>query len=226
MKPGVRAPMLYGMRLPKTESPATPRKAALAGVIGPALFAATLVSLTIIQYEFMLSIGWKPWSDPGGAWPSGLALGSYGWAMDASFIISGLLLIVFAAGLWRGVRSGANIGSALLAVSGLAMALMAFETDPILREGPRSFHGWVHDISFAVFAISFLASMFFLWREFRSIPDWRSHARPTLAAGIIAVVCLILPGVAYYFFVGVLLAWIWATAMKLSRIANPSCRAP
>ncbi len=199
---------------PRPKNLTTPRRAGTAGILGAALFATTLVLLTAIQYEFMLSIGWEPLSDPGGAWPSGLALGPYGWAMNANFMVSGVSLVFFSIGLRRGV-AGAGIGAVLLAVSGLAMAFMAFETDPILRDGPRSFHGWAHDISFVVFALSLLASMFFLWREFRSIPDWRSHARRTLAAGMIAVVCLILAGVAYYLFVGVLLVWIVATSLKL-----------
>jgi len=196
------------------------------GILGASLFAATLVSLTAAQYGFMVGIGWRPLSDPGGAWPSGLSLGPHGWMMNASFVASGASLMAFAVGLRRAVWGGAKTGSALLSISGLAMAMMAFETDPILREAPRSFHGWIHDVSFAVFAMSFLASTFFLWREFDKDPTWKPHARHTLATGLIAVVCLVLPGVAYYLFVAILLAWIFATAMKLWRITDVSRRVP
>lgn len=204
---------------PRTKNLITPARAAVAGMAGVLSFAATLVFLTAIQYGFMLSIGWRPIADPGGAWPSGLALGPHGWIMNVSFILSGALLMVFAVGLRRRLRGEPNIGPALLFASGAAMALMSFETDPILREGPRSFHGWIHDISFIVFAISLLASMFFLWNGFRKDAAWRSHARYTLATGIMAIVCLVLPGVAYYLFIAVLLAWIFTTAMRLRRVA-------
>lgn len=198
----------------------TPRRAGTAGVVGTLLFAATLVFLTIIEYEFMLSIGWEPWSNPGDAWPSGLALGPYGWVMNASFVVSGAFFMVFAVGL-RGSVSG-GLGTVLLFVSGFAMAMMAFETDPIMREGPRSIHGWIHDVSFIIFAISLLVSMFFLWREFRKSSAWETRSRYTLSTGISAIVFLLLPGVAYYLFVAVLLVWLFVTAMKLWRSDPPN----
>src|ERR671938_722543 len=96
---------------------------------GPALFALVVVTLTIAQFGFMAGIGWRPIADPAGAWPSGLALGPYGWAQSLNFAVSGLLLIVFALGLHRGVVGSPRIGPALLLLSGVAMTLMTFETD-------------------------------------------------------------------------------------------------
>lgn len=203
---------------PSTKILVTPERAAMSGILGVSLFAATLAFLTVIEYDFMLSIGWKPLADAGGAWPSGLSLGPYGWMMNIAFIVSGLSLTVFAVGLHRGIKSESDVGPFLLSVSGAAMSLMAFETDPILREGPRSLHGWIHDTAFVVVALAFLSSMSFLWREFDKDPGWKPHARYTLATGIIAAACLFLPGVSYYLFVAVLLAWILATAMRLSRV--------
>jgi hypothetical protein len=113
---------------------------AVAGIVGPILFAAALLSLTVLQYDFMVGIGWQPWRDPAGAWPSGLALGPYGWAQTASFIVSGVLLMIFATGLHLGVTGGlgSRAGPGLLLVSGTAMALMGFETDPIRRTGGQA----------------------------------------------------------------------------------------
>ncbi len=51
---------------------------AVAGMAGPALFAAMLLALTALQYDFLLGIGWRPLRDPAGTWPSVLALGPYG----------------------------------------------------------------------------------------------------------------------------------------------------
>ncbi len=108
-------------------------------MVGPALFAAVLLMLTVIQYDFMLGIGWEPIEDPAGAWPSGLALGPHGWVQTASFVVSGLLLTVFAAGLHLGATGGrgSRAGPALLSLAGVAMALMGFETDSIRRTGLR-----------------------------------------------------------------------------------------
>src|SRR5215217_8251138 len=44
--------------------------AALAGIIGPLLFGTVLLALSVLEYDFMLGIGWRPLSGPTGAWPS------------------------------------------------------------------------------------------------------------------------------------------------------------
>jgi hypothetical protein len=202
------------------------RTAALAGAVGPPLFAAVLAALTALQYDFMLDIGWRPIQDPAGAWPSGLALGPHGWAMDAGFAVSGILLTVFALGLHRAMPPGSKAGPALLSLSGAAMALLAFETDPIRRTGPRSWHGLVHDAAFVVFALALLLSLLALWRRTRGDPGWRRYARLTLATAIVCAACLLLPGVAYYLFLAAALIWIEATALTLrSKLAaNPATR--
>ena len=195
----------------------TVRVAAVAGMVGPVLFATILLTLTVVHYDFMLGIGWRPLTDPAGAWPSGLALGPFGWAQVLNFLISGLLLAIFAAGLHLGTTGGSWGGPALLFVAGVAMALMSFETDPIQRTGPRTPHGLVHDLAFVVFVLALLPALFFLWRRFRKDPLWRDHARYTLATGIIATFLLLLPGVAYYLFIFVMLAWFEVTAVRLWR---------
>jgi hypothetical protein len=73
--------------------------AARAGMLGPALFGLVLTTLTILKYDFLLSLGWHPINDPTFDWPSGLALGAYGWIMTLTFIFSGLMMILFASGL-------------------------------------------------------------------------------------------------------------------------------
>ena len=191
--------------------------AALAGMLGPVLFVGVLLALTALQYDFMVGIGWRPLADPAGAWPSGLALGPYGALQDATFVVSGLLLALFSVGLSIGTTDGRSspLGPAVLFVAGVAMALMCFETDPIHRVGPRSLHGLVHDAAFVLFVLAMLAAIFSLWRSFRKDLHWRGHARYTLATGMLAVLFLLLPGVAYYLFVVTLLAWIFVTARRL-----------
>jgi hypothetical protein len=196
--------------------------AALAGAIGPVLFAGVLVALSVLEYDFMLGIGWRPVADPAGAWPSGLSLGPYGSAQVANFVVSGLLLCVFALGLYLRVTDGrgpAQLGPALLFVAGVAMALMGFRTDPIERVGPRSLHGLIHDSAFVVFVLALLATLFLLWWSWKQDARWKHHARYTLATGILAVLLLVLPGVAYYLFLVVLLAWIEVTAIRLWRLS-------
>ena len=189
-------------------------------MVGPLLFATALLALTVIQYDFMLEIGWQPLEDPAGAWPSGLALGPYGWVQTLTFVLSGILLMLFAAGLHLGTKRGSWIGPALLFTAGAAMALMGFETDPIRRTGPRTLPGLIHDLAFVLFVLALLAAFFFLWRRFREDPPWRGHGRHTLATGMIATSLLPLPGVAYYLFIAVVLVWFEATALRLWRLSG------
>jgi hypothetical protein len=188
-------------------------------MIGPVLFVATLLGLTAIQYDFMLGIGWLPLRDPAGAWPSGLALGPYGWVQVWSFVLSGLLLMIFAVGLHVGTTNGraSRTGPALLFLAGTAMALMGFETDPIRRAGARTVHGWVHDLAFVLFVLALLPAFFFLWRRLSKEALWRGHALYSLVTGSLATLLLFLPGVAYYWFIAVVLAWISTTGVKLWR---------
>jgi hypothetical protein len=186
-------------------------------MIGPILFGTALLALSSLQYDFMLRIGWRPLADPAGAWPSGLALGPYGPVQVANFVVSGLLLALFAVGLHLGVTEGRGSprGTGLLVVAGVSMALMGFETDPIRRVGHRSIHGLIHDAAFVLFVFTFLAALFLLWWSFRAHTLWRYHARYTLTTGILAIVLLLLPGVAYYLFIATVLAWIEVSAIRL-----------
>ena len=196
------------------------RVAAVAGMVGPILFATILLTLSVANYDFMLGIGWRPLRDPAGAWPSGLALGPHGQAQVLNFVLSGLLLAVFAVGLHLGPSGRSLAGPVLLFASGVAMALMGFETDPIHRTGPRTLHGLVHDLAFAVFVLVLLPALFFLWQRFRKYPLWRDHARYTLVTGILATLLIVLPGPAYYLFIAVVFAWFEVTAVRLWRLSS------
>ncbi len=195
------------------------RGAALAGILGPALFATVTVVLTVVQYDFMVGIGWRPIADPAGAWPSGLSLGPYGWAQSSSFAVSGLLLVIFAIGLHRGVASGSKMGPTLLLLSGVAMALLVFETDPIIRTGPRTPHGWAHDLAFVLFVASLVPSFLFLGRRMEQDALWRSHGRYTLVTGMLAVPLFLLPGPTYYLSLALILAWLEILAIRLWTVA-------
>jgi len=87
-----------------------------AGVVGPIVFGLTTTILTFLEYDFMIGLGWDPVQNSHVPWPSGLALGSYGWFQVANFALFGVCLIPLAFGLHRGVRAGGReswVGPAL-----------------------------------------------------------------------------------------------------------------
>ncbi len=65
---------------------------ALAGMIGPAMFALIIVVLTLVQYDFMVQLGRHPIRRSDVPWPSGLALGPLGGLQVANFVLFGFML--------------------------------------------------------------------------------------------------------------------------------------
>jgi hypothetical protein len=167
------------------------RNAALAGMIGPALFALIVVVLTVAQYGFMVDLGWDPIGASDVPWPSGLALGPLGWLQVVNFILLGLALMVFAVGLHRGVAArvrGSVIGPVFLVAAGVALVLSAFKTDPSLSGSPLSWHGLIHGLAFLLLVLSLLLSLLFLWWRLRRDPLWRGYDLYTIITAVLYVV--------------------------------------
>jgi hypothetical protein len=194
---------------------------ALAGVVAPVMFGTVIIALTVAQYDFMLGLGWRPLGDSGVPWPSGLALGPFGWLHVANSVLFGALLVVFALGLHRGMARGSKVGPALLAVTGAAMVLAGFKTDPDISGGPQSWHGMIHGIAYLLFVFSLLPAFFFLWWRMRKDPPWRGHAVYTLITGAAMVILFFTPwSLSFYFFLALMLAWVEATALRLRALAR------
>ena len=85
------------------------RNGGLAGMIGPAVFALIVVVLTVLQYDFMVRLGWAPVGVSDVPWPSALALDPYGFLQVLNFVLFGVMLMVFAAGLQRGVALSGRV---------------------------------------------------------------------------------------------------------------------
>lgn len=194
--------------------------AALAGMITPLCFGGVIIGLTLLQYEFLRGLRWHPLTAPTTDWPSGLALGPYGWLMVATFIASGLLLIGFAAGMAQSLGAGLRLGPGLLMLAGLAMLLLAFKTDPTFVPTPRTLGGLIHDLAFGLLGLSLLPALFALADHFRRDAYWRGHAAYTLLTGLLVVPAFLLRGVGFYLFLLAVLLWFELTAIRLWRLAQ------
>jgi hypothetical protein len=204
---------------------ASPRGAAVAGVIGATSFAVVVVFLTLAQYGFMLGLGWKPLGSSDVPWPSGLALGPLGWLQVLNFAFFGLTLIVFALGLHRGVAPSGRLpwaGPALLVVAGVALVLAAFKTDAHLMQGPMTWHGGIHLLAFLLLVLSFLLSLFFWWRRLGRDSRWRGYDLYTLITAVLYVLLLLASAWqwGFYLFLANVLAWIVLMALHLRRTAE------
>jgi hypothetical membrane protein len=187
-------------------------------LLGPILFALVLVTLTVIQYDFMRGLGWHPINAPTFDWPIGLALGKYGFVMTATFIISGLVIAALTVRLYLDIKPArtSQTGSMLLALSGLALAGLAFTTDPTIRTTPATWHGQLHDLSFVLLGLTLFAAMIVLGFAFRNDERWRNLSLYTWLTLAFSIPAFVLKGAAFYVFLSAILLWMESVAWKLN----------
>ena len=156
--------------------------AALAGVAGPVIFLSVLTLAGLMRDGY----------DPVTRFASDLAIGEAGWVQTANFIALGSLLIVFAAGLRRGLADGSTLRASvvLLCLSGVGLVLAGlFPTD--LAGQPSTSHGAVH---FAASLLAFgtlLLAFFLIARAFGQDARWVRYAGYSIRTGIVVgVLCL------------------------------------
>ncbi len=196
--------------------------AARAGMVGPLLFGGIVTTLTIFKYDFLLSLGWHPIHAPTFDWPSGLALGPYGWIMTATFILSGLMLTFFASGLRLSLPHSqlTLISTFTLSLAGIALAGLAFTTDPTIRSTPTTWHGQLHDLSFVLLGVTLMPALILLGFAFRHSTQWRSLSSYTWGTAFLAVPTFSLKGAAFYVFLLAVLAWSEVVAIRLKSLEN------
>jgi hypothetical protein len=192
--------------------------AAYAGIIGPVLLGNVITILTIVERDFMTSIGWKlrvPLD-----WPSGLALGPYGWIMTLTFAVSGILIIIFALGLRLSLPTGrlTTISIWLLALSGVGMMGLISPTDKTIRTTPKTWHGILHDSSFVVIGLTLMPAMILLGFVFRKDARWKNLAVYTWITVALAIPTFWIKFFAFYFFLLAILIWCEVMAFRLLRI--------
>jgi hypothetical protein len=189
--------------------------AALAGMIGPLLLAVVITVLTIVQADFMRTLGWNPLG-PVIDWPSGLALGPYGWLMTVTFFVCGAMMAFFAYGLQ--LVLDARLATTLLMIAGFAMMGLIFTTDPTLTSTSRTWHGLLHDSFFALLGLTLMPGMLLLGRAFQRNEQWKNLTLYTWATLVLVVPTFWLKGLAFYVFLLAILTWIAVIAARLRTI--------
>jgi hypothetical protein len=191
--------------------------AALSGVIGPILFAVVLTLLTVLQEDFMRTLGWNP-TGPVIDWPSGLALGPYGWLMTVTFFVCGALMAFFAYGLKLALDE--KFATTLLMIAGFAMMGLIFTTDPTLTTVRKSWHGVLHDSFFAVLGLTLMPGMLLLGRVFQKHEQWKNLSIYTWITLALIIPTFWLKGVAFYVFLLAILTWSVVIALNLKKLRS------
>jgi len=187
--------------------------------LGPILFASVLTVLTFVEYDFLLSLGWHPINNPTFDWPSGLALGKYGWVMTATFILSGVLMALLAIRLFLefAPAPASKVGTTLFVLAGLALTALSFTTDPTIRDTPATWHGQLHDLSFVLLGLTLFPAMIVLGFAFRQNEKWKNLSAYTWLTLALAAPAFALKGAAFYIFLLAILVWNEVVALRLKR---------
>jgi hypothetical protein len=189
--------------------------AAWAGMVGPLILGSVIAVLTLVQRDFMTSIGWR--LEAPLDWPSGLALGPYGWIMTLTFLLCGILIVLFASGLRLSLPriKLAAISIWLLVLAGVGMIGLISPTDKTIRTTPRTWHGILHDSSFAVIGLTLMPAMILLGFVFRRDARWKDLAVYTWITVALAIPTFWMKGFAFYIFLFAILVWCEVIAFRL-----------
>jgi hypothetical membrane protein len=171
--------------VPSTQSDLM-RWAAMAGIAGPVLF-----TLGFVAQEQLRRGDYDPVSEV----VSALEAGTHGWIQQVNFVVLGVLTMIFAVGLHRGLapsRTGI-VGPVALFISGAANVLGAIFP---LREdaGGATYDPGGHQVAGMLFFASSFIALIALSRRCAADPRWRNIAGWTLGAGVLAALSLPLMG--------------------------------
>lgn len=186
--------------------------AALAGMIAPLLFAVVVTGLTIAEAGFMRSLGWHPLG-PVIDWPSGLAMGPYGWLMTVTFFVCGAMMAFFAYGLKLVLRE--KLATTLLMFAGFAMMGLVFTSQPTIGRGAYNWHGFLHDAFFAVLGFTLMPGMLLLGLAFEKHESWKNLSIYTWGTLALVIPTFWLKGLFFYAFLLAILVWSEVIAFRL-----------
>ena len=101
------------------------RAGALAGLLAGPFFLLSVGLNTWASLGYLHQLGWEFVGGEQVPWPSSLARGPYGWAQVATFVITGLLIVILAVAVRDQLprRRASGFAVVLLALLGVALIL-------------------------------------------------------------------------------------------------------
>jgi hypothetical protein len=198
------------------------RAGAIAGLAAGPFFLISVGLNSWASIDYLDRLGWEFVGGEQVPWPSSLARGPYGWAQVATFVITGLLIMLLAIAVRDQLprKRPSSVAVLLLALLGVALLLAAFRVDtPMLRGGnPNTWHGWIHGIGFLLIIATGVLAPLTMALAVRRDPGWRPIAVLSLATSALFVVFLLLPwgNATFLMAIVTLFAWIASVAVRLA----------
>src|SRR5688500_1302231 len=198
------------------------RAGVLAGLLAGPIFLVSVGLNTWASVGYLQQLGWEFVGGEQVPWPSSLARGPYGWAQVATFVVTGLLIMLLAFAVRDQLprKRASSFAVLLLGLLGVALILAAFRVDaPMLRGGnPDTWHGWIHGIAFLLIIATGVLAPLTMALAVRRDPGWRPIAALSLATSALFVVFLLLPwgNATFLMAIVTLFAWIASVAVRLA----------
>lgn len=148
------------------------------------------------------------------------------------FIVGGILLILFAIGLYQGLKEikGAWIGPFLLALDGVFDYIGSGVFPCDLGCTGQKFSGMMHLFVSLIGMVAMTLVPFFIWKSLKGEGKWQGYDKLSLIIGIIIVVMIgvfmisfatnILTGLTQRILYYIYLSWIFIMAVKLFRLVD------
>lgn len=150
------------------EPPVMQTLVAIAGLAAPLIFWLIMIGAGLLRpgYNAIRQYG------------SELELGPLGWLQRGNFIVVGLLMIVLAYGLERGIARAATrqLAPALIAIAGVALAAEGVATG-----------GTIHGRAFKLFSYALIAAFVLIAPRLRADARWRGYAPYSILAALLAL---------------------------------------
>jgi hypothetical protein len=214
--------LVAGSTAPAVKGEALRRAGVLAGILAGPFFLVSVGLNTWASVGYLHQLGWGFVGGEQVPWPSSLARGPYGWAQIATFVITGLLIVILAVAV-RGQlprRWASSFAVVLLTLLGAALILAGFRVDtPMLSGGnPETWNGWVHGIAFLLIIATGVLAPLTMALAVRGDAGWRPIAVVSVAASALFVVFLFLPwgNASFLLAIVTLFAWMAAIAVRLA----------
>lgn len=162
------------------------RWAALAGIAGPVIFTAAYMAQEVLR-----TAEYSPISEP----VSALEAGPNGWVQQVNFVVFGLLTLLFAIGLQRGLRPKRRgfVGPTLMFVSGIGLVLAA--ALPLREDAAgETYDPGGHFVAGVMFFITSAMALLVLSRRIARDERWQNLTTYVVLAGAAAVLGFVLLG--------------------------------
>jgi hypothetical protein len=193
-----------------------------AGLVAGPFFLVSVGLNTWASLSYLHQLGWEFVGVEQVPWPSSLARGPYGWAQIATFVITGLLIVILAVAVRDQLprRPASSFAVVLLTLLGVALILAAFRVDtPMLTGGnPETWNGWVHGVAFLLIIATGVLAPLTMALAVRGDAGWRPIAVVSVAASALCVIFLFLPwgNASFLMAIITLFAWMAAVAVRLA----------